>query len=68
MPYLARAELFKMEPERLTVEMHQQLVKIREQEVLPEEWKLGVIHPVYKKGDRLDSSNFRAITVFNANQ
>ena len=37
-----------------------------EQEELPEEWKLGVIHLVYKKGDKLDCSNFRAITVLNA--
>ena len=60
------AELFKMEPERLTVEMHQLIVKVWEQEELPEEWKLGVIRPVYKKGDRLDGTNFRAITVLNA--
>ena len=59
-------ELFKMGPERLTVEMHQLIVKVWEQEELPEEWKLGVTHPVYKKGDRLDCSNFRAITVLNA--
>ena len=31
------AELFKMGPERLTVEMHQLIVKIWEQENLPEE-------------------------------
>nr|XP_049463479.1 uncharacterized protein LOC125906850 [Anopheles coluzzii] len=60
------AELFKMAPERLTVEMNRLIVKIWEQEELPEKWKLGVIHPVYKKGDRLDCSNFRAITVLNA--
>ena len=58
------AELFKMGPERLTVEVL--IVKIWEQEELPEEWKLGVIHPVYKKGDWLDCSNFRTITVLNA--
>ena len=28
-----------------------------------DEWKLDVIHPVYKKGDRLDCANFRAMTV-----
>ena len=59
-------QLFKMGPERLTVEMHQLIVKVWEQEKLPEEWKMGVVHPVYKKGDRLDCSNFQAITVLNA--
>ncbi|XP_053661567.1 uncharacterized protein LOC128710733 [Anopheles marshallii] len=60
------AELFKMGPERLAVSMHQLIVKVWEQEELPEEWKLGIIHPVYKKGDRLDCGNYRAITVLNA--
>uniref|UniRef100_A0A3F2YVY1 Reverse transcriptase domain-containing protein n=1 Tax=Anopheles dirus TaxID=7168 RepID=A0A3F2YVY1_9DIPT len=60
------AELFKMGPVRLSVVMHQLIVKIWEQEELPEEWKLGIIHPVYKKGDKLDCANFRAITVLNA--
>ena len=46
--------------------MQQLIVKVWEQEELPEEWKLGVIHPVYKKGDRLDCSNYRAITVLNS--
>ena len=31
------AELFKMGPERLTVEMHQLIVKVWEQEELPDE-------------------------------
>ena len=53
-------------PERLAVIMHRLIVRIWDQEELPDEWKLGVIHPVYKKGDRLDCANFRAITVLNA--
>uniref|UniRef100_A0AAG5DNL5 Reverse transcriptase domain-containing protein n=1 Tax=Anopheles atroparvus TaxID=41427 RepID=A0AAG5DNL5_ANOAO len=60
------AELFKMGQERLAICMHQLIVKIWEQEELPDEWKMGVIHPVYKNGDRLDCANFRAITVLNA--
>ncbi|XP_061512568.1 uncharacterized protein LOC133393124 [Anopheles gambiae] len=60
------AELFKKGSKRLTVEIHQLIVKVWEQEELPEEWKLGVIYPVHKKGDRLDCSYFRAFTVLNA--
>ena len=37
------AELLKIESERLTVEMHQLIVKDWEQEELPKEWKLSVI-------------------------
>ncbi|XP_040152680.1 uncharacterized protein LOC120894260 isoform X2 [Anopheles arabiensis] len=60
------AVLFKMMPERLIVEMHQLIVKVWEQQELPKEWKLSVIHPVYKKGDKLDYYNSRAITFVNA--
>ncbi|XP_052895738.1 uncharacterized protein LOC128302928 [Anopheles moucheti] len=43
-----------------------QVFQVKDQDELPDEWKLGVIHPVYKKGDRLDCANFRAITALNA--
>ncbi|XP_035914676.1 uncharacterized protein LOC118513232 [Anopheles stephensi] len=60
------AEHWKKGPERLTVEMHQLITRIWEQEELRDQWKLGVIHPVYKKGDRLECSSYRAISVLNA--
>ena len=55
------AELFKMGPERLTVEMLYLIVKIWEQEQLPEEFKLDVNHPVYKKGPRSCSPDLRPL-------
>ena len=31
----------------------------------PEDWSKGLITPVFKKGDKLDPSNYRAITLLS---
>jgi replication fork clamp-binding protein CrfC len=33
------------------------------QHKVPKEWSMGIIHPIYKKGNKLECSNSRAITL-----
>jgi len=41
------------------------LIQIWEQEKMREEWEIGVICPIFKKGDRRECSNYRGITLLN---
>ena len=59
-------ELFKFGPEKLAECMHRIIERIWDSEQLLEEWKEGVVTSIYKKGDKLDCENYRAITVSNA--
>lgn len=57
------AELLKSGGVELHKHIHELVTKIWIEEEIPEEWKLGVICPLYKKGDKSQCANYRGITL-----
>ena len=43
--------------------IHKLVGIIQEKERIPEEWKLSIIYPLHKKGDKLDCQNYRGISL-----
>ena len=41
------------------------LLQIWDQERMPKEWEIGIICPIFKKGDRRERSNYWGITLLN---
>lgn len=60
------AELIKNGGELIVNDMWELIKKIRQKEQIPEEWKVAVICPIYKKGDPEDCHNYRGISLLNA--
>jgi len=46
--------------------VYELIVQIWHTEAIPENWKMGLICPVHKKGDRYVCSNYRGITLLDA--
>jgi hypothetical protein len=49
----------------LRSEIHKLINCIWNKEELPEQWKESIIVPSYKKGDKMDSSNYRGISLLS---
>ena len=62
---LITAELLKHGGPELEKKLHELMCLIWRTESMPEEWRLGLIVPVFKKGDKLQCSNYRGITLLN---
>ena len=51
--------------EEIVKELTKTLNNVWKEGKLPEEWKEGVIKPIFKKGDKRDASNYRGITLMD---
>ena len=56
-------ELIQAGGRTICCEAHKLIVSVWNKEELPEEWKESIIVPIYKKGDKIDCSNYRGISL-----
>jgi len=57
------AKLIKAGRRTIRSEVHKLIYSIWNKEELPEKWKESIIVPVYKKGDKIDCSNYTGISL-----
>jgi len=58
-------EMLKHGGRTLKQKLYKLILMIWNNEKVPQQWNEGIICPVYKKGDRLNSNNYRPITLLN---
>jgi sorting nexin-29 len=59
------AELIKNASQELKNRLHALICKIWRDENMPDDWKVGLIVPLFKKGDKMKCENYRGITLLN---
>jgi hypothetical protein len=59
------AELIKNASRKLKERLHLLVCKIWRDEKMPGDWKVGLIVPLLKKGDKMKCENYREITLLN---
>lgn len=59
------SEMLKNCGQEATNEICSLISKIWEEEKMPSQWNMGIIFPIYKKGDKLKCANYRGITLLN---
>ena len=57
------AELIQAGGRTICLEIHKLITSIWEKEKLPEEWKVSIIVPIHKKGDKTDCNNYGGISL-----
>ena len=59
------SELYKYAPEEFKLRLLQFLNNVYRENCIPVEWRIAVITPVFKKGDRREPKNYRGISILN---
>uniref|UniRef100_A0A1B0CNV0 Reverse transcriptase domain-containing protein n=1 Tax=Lutzomyia longipalpis TaxID=7200 RepID=A0A1B0CNV0_LUTLO len=59
------SELLQCGGDRLHSGLHQLVLRVWDEEVMPADWKIGVICPIFKKGDITKCSQYRGITLLS---
>jgi len=57
------AEFIKVGGRTIRYEIHKLIISVWNREELPEEWKVSIILPIYKIGDKTDCSNYSGISL-----
>jgi hypothetical protein len=59
------AELIKNASQELKKRFHALICKIWRDLKMPDDWKVGLIDPLFKKGDKMKCENYRGITLLH---
>jgi hypothetical protein len=59
------AQLIKHGGRKLWIRIYQLIKRVWETEQMPQEWSTAIICPLYKKGNKLECSNYRGISLLN---